>query len=68
MVNPLFLTNSFILIINIIFKSRLKVVTIFINEKNLQKLGRTGELISPYLYNMIIFSFKGQSMVLELVK
>ena len=40
----------------------------FIDEKNLQKLGLAGELISAYLYYMIILSFQSQFMVLQLVK
>ena len=32
----------------------------FIDEKNLQKLGLTGELISVYSYYMIIPSFQSQ--------
>ena len=40
----------------------------FIDEKNLQKLGLLGELISAYLYYMIILSFQRQFMVLQLVK
>ena len=39
----------------------------FIDEKNLQKLGLTEELISAYLY-YIIFSFQSQFMALQLVK
>ena len=40
----------------------------FTDEKNLQKLGLTGEVISAYLYCMIILSFQSQFMVLQLVK
>ena len=40
----------------------------FIDEKNLQKLGLAGELISAYLYYMIILSSQSQFMVLQLVK
>ena len=40
----------------------------FIDEKNLEKLGLTGELIFAYLYYMIILSFQSQFMVLQLVK
>ena len=36
----------------------------FIDEENLQKLGLTGELISAYLYYVIIHSFQSQFMVL----
>ena len=36
---------------------------IFIDEKNLQKLGLKGELISAYLYYMIILSFQIQFAV-----
>ena len=40
----------------------------FIYQKNLKKLGLAGELISAYLYYMIIFSFQSQFMVYQLVK
>ena len=40
----------------------------FIDEKNLQKLGLTGELISVYSYYMIIPSFQSYFLVLQLVK
>ena len=40
----------------------------FIDEKNLQKLGLTGELISVYSYCMIIPSFQSYFLVLQLVK
>ena len=40
----------------------------FIDEKNLQNLGLTGQLISAYLYYMIILSFQSQFVVLRLVK
>ena len=40
----------------------------FIDEKKLQKLGFSGQLISAYLYYMIIFSFQIQFVVLQLVK
>ena len=40
----------------------------FIDDKILQKLGLTGELISAYLYYMIILSFQRQFLVLQLVK
>ena len=39
-----------------------------IYQKNLKKLGLAGELISAYLYYMIIFSFQSQFMVYQLVK
>ena len=40
----------------------------FVDEKNLQKLGLKGELISAYLYYMIILSFEIQFAVWQLVK
>ena len=40
----------------------------FIDQKNLQKLGLTGELISVYSYYMIINSFQSQFLVLQLAK
>ena len=42
---------------NLLLKSELTVV-----------ISLTGEIISAYLYYMIIFSFQGQFMVLQLVK
>ena len=39
-------------------KSGLTVVIFFIDEKSLQKLGVTGELLSALLYYMIIHSFQ----------
>ena len=49
-----------------IIEKRLNRRHFFIDEKNLQKLGLTGELISAYLYYMIILSF--QSNYLTTVK
>ena len=43
---PTFLTDSYISITNLLLKSMLTVVIFFIDERNLQKLGLTGELIS----------------------
>ena len=40
----------------------------FINEKNLQKLSVTGELLSAYSYHMINPSFQSQFLVLQVVK
>ena len=40
----------------------------FIDEKNLQKLGLTGELISVYSYYMIIPCFQNHFLVFQLVK
>ena len=46
---------------NIIFfllKSGLTITNVFIDEKNLQKSGMTGELISVHSYYMILSSFQ----------
>ena len=40
----------------------------FIDEKNPQKLGLTGELISVYSYYMIIPCFQNHFLVFQLVK
>ena len=40
----------------------------FIDEKNLQILDVKGEILSVYLYYMIIPSFQSQFLVLQLVK
>ena len=40
----------------------------FIDEKNLEKLGVTGELLSVYSYYMMIRFFHSQVLVLQLVK
>ena len=40
----------------------------YIDEKNQQKFGLTGELISVKSYYMIIPSFQSQFLVLQLVK
>ena len=53
---------------NLLLENGLKVVIFLIDEKNLQKLGLTGELISASEYYMITLSFQGQFMVLQLVK
>ena len=39
----------------------------FVNEKNLQKVGVIGELLSAYSYHMINPSFQSQFLVLQLV-
>ena len=40
----------------------------FIDEKNLEKLGVTGERLSVYSYYMMIRFFHSQVLVLQLVK
>ena len=67
MVNPLF--KQIIVLHNTIFKEKwVNRRHFFLDEKNLQKLGLTGEPISVYSYYMIIPSFQSQFLVLQLVK
>ena len=67
MVNPLFLTNNYIY--NQFFIEKwVNRHHFFIDEKDLQKLGLIGELISAYSYYMIIPVFQSQFLVLQLVK
>ena len=43
--NPLFLTNNYVYMINLLFESGITVVIFFIDERNLKKFGLTAELI-----------------------
>ena len=66
-VNPLF--NKYLFIHNKFLNEKwVNRRHFFIDEKNLQKLGVTGELLSVYSYYMMIRSFYSQVLVLKLIK
>ena len=68
LVNPIFQQINLYIYTKFISEKWVNRRHFFIDEKNLQKLGLAGELISAYLYYMIILSFQSQFMVLQLVK
>ena len=68
LVNPIFQQTNPYIYTKFISEKWVNRRHFFIDEKNLQKLGLAGELISAYLYYMIILSFQSQFMVLQLVK
>ena len=49
-------------------KNGITVAIFFVDEKNVEKLGVTGDLLSVYSYYMMIPSFYSQVLVLQLVK
>ena len=68
LVNPIFQQINLYIYNKFISEKWVNFRHFFIDVKNLQKLGLAGELISAYLYYMIILSFQSQFMILQLVK
>ena len=68
LVNPIFQQINLHIYNKFISEKWVNLRHFFIDVKNLQKLGLAGELISAYLYYMIILSFQSQFVILQLVK
>ena len=68
LVNPIFQQINLYIYNKFISEKWVNLRHFFIDVKNLPKLGLAGELISAYLYYMIILSFQSQFMILQLVK